>query len=158
MKDSNLSPETLIAQALGEIDPVSGALAPPITLSTNFEQAPDGSYHQDRVYSRADNPTYEHAERMLAMLEGAAGGCILFASGMAAATAVFQSLIPGDHVVVSRMLYWGVRKWLAEFGMSWGPELAHKRHIERGMQHTCHLVGYRHTAAWQSQYDRMPLG
>ena len=120
MKDSNLSPETLIAQALGEIDPVSGALAPPIILSTNFEQAADGSYHQDRVYSRADNPTYEQAERMLAMLEGAAGGCILFASGMAAATAVFQSLIPGDHVVVSRMLYWGVRKWLAEFGMSWG--------------------------------------
>lgn len=120
MKDSNLSPETLIAQALGEIDPVSGALAPPISLSTNFEQAADGSYHQGRVYSRADNPTYEQAERMLAMLEGAAGGCILFASGMAAATAVFQSLIPGDHVVVSRMLYWGVRKWLAEFGLSWG--------------------------------------
>src|SRR5689334_3392946 len=120
MKDSNLSPETLIAQALGEIDPVSGALAPPISLSTNFEQAADGSYHQGRVYSRADNPTYEQAERMLAMLEGAAGGCILLASGMAAATAVFQSLIPGDHVVVSRMLYWGVRKWLAEFGMSWG--------------------------------------
>lgn len=120
MKDSTLSPETLIAQALGEIDPVSGALAPPISLSTNFEQAADGSYHQGRVYSRADNPTYEQAERMLAMLEGADGGCILFASGMAAATAVFQSLIPGDHVVVSRMLYWGVRKWLAEFGMSWG--------------------------------------
>lgn len=120
MKGSDLSPETLIAQALGEIDPVSGALAPPISLSTNFEQAADGSYHQGRVYSRADNPTYEQAERMLAMLEGAAGGCILFASGMAAATAVFQSLIPGDHVVVSRMLYWGVRKWLAEFGLSWG--------------------------------------
>ena len=123
MKDSNLSPETLIAQALGEIDPVSGALAPPISLSTNFEQAADGSYHQGRVYSRADNPTYEQAERMLAMLEGAAGGCILFASGMAAATAVFQSLIPRDHVVVSRMLYWGVRKWLAEFGLSWGLDI-----------------------------------
>ena len=36
-------------------------------------------------------------------------------SGMAAATAVFQSLLPGDHVLVSRVLYWGVRKWLAEF-------------------------------------------
>jgi len=56
---------------------------------------------------------------MLAMLEGA-NGCILFASGMAAAIAVFQSLVPGDHVVVARMLYWGVRKWLAEFGMTWG--------------------------------------
>ncbi|HEY4166550.1 MAG TPA: PLP-dependent aspartate aminotransferase family protein [Reyranella sp.] len=121
MKGSRLSPETLMAQALGEIDPVTGALAPPISLSTNFEQAADGSYHQGRVYSRADNPTYEQAERMLALLEGtAAGNCILFASGMAAAIAVFQSLVPGDHVVVARMLYWGVRKWLAEFGMTWG--------------------------------------
>ena len=39
---------------------------------------------------------------------------------MAAATAVFQSLLPGDHVVVARVLYWGVRKWLAEFGLTWG--------------------------------------
>ena len=110
----------MIAQALGEIDSTTGALTPPISVSTNFEQAADGSYHQDRVYSRADNPTYEQAERMLALLEGAAGGCLLFASGMAGATAVFQSLLPGDHVVVARVLYWGVRKWLAEFGLSWG--------------------------------------
>lgn len=123
MKGSRLSLETQVAQALGEIDPVTGALAPPISLSTNFEQAPDGSYHQGRVYSRADNPTYEQAERMLAMLEGASGGCILFASGMAAAIAVFQSLVPGDHVVVARMLYWGVRKWLAEFGLTWGLDI-----------------------------------
>jgi cystathionine gamma-synthase len=44
----------------------------------------------------------------------------MFASGMAAATAVFQSLLPGDHVLVSRVLYWGVRKWLAEFALTWG--------------------------------------
>ena len=42
---------------------------------------------------------------------------------MAAAIAVFQSLLPGDHVVVARMLYWGVRKWLAEFGLSWGLDI-----------------------------------
>ena len=119
MKGSQLSPETLVAQALGEVDPLSGALVPPISLATNYEQAPDGSYHQGRVYTRADNPTYEQAERMLAMLEGGSH-CILFASGMAAAIAVFQSLLPGDHVVVARVLYWGVRKWLAEFALSWG--------------------------------------
>ncbi len=45
---------------------------------------------------------------------------MLFASGNAAATAVFQSLVPGDHVLVSRILYWGIRKWLAEFAVSWG--------------------------------------
>jgi cystathionine gamma-synthase len=102
-----VSGETLAAQALGEVDPVSGALAPVINPSTNYEQQADGSYRQDRQYTRADNPTFEHAERLLAALEGAGCACALFASGMAAATAVFQSLLPGDHVLVSRVLYWG---------------------------------------------------
>jgi cystathionine gamma-synthase len=114
----SLSPQTLAAQALGETDPVTGAVAPPVILSTNYEQQPDGSYPQSRVYTRADNPTSEHAERLLAALEG--GECVLFGSGMAAVTAVFQSLLPGDHVLVSRVLYWGVRKWLAEFALTWG--------------------------------------
>src|SRR6201981_1896143 len=118
MEHRSLSPQTLAAQALGETDPVSGALAPVITMSTNYEQQPDGSYPQGRAYTRADNPTSEYAERLLAALEG--GECALFSSGMAAVTAVFQSLLPGDHVLVSRVLYWGVRKWLAEFGLTWG--------------------------------------
>ncbi|PON11196.1 hypothetical protein C2W62_46105, partial [Candidatus Entotheonella serta] len=71
------------------------------------------------VYARADNPTFDPAERLLAQLEGGAD-CVLLSSGNAAATAVFQSLVPGDHVLVSRILYWGIRKWLAEFAVSWG--------------------------------------
>ena len=67
------------------------------SAATTYEQQPDGSYHQDRVYTRADNPTYEQAERLLAALEGGCD-CALFASGMAAATAIFQCLRPGDHV------------------------------------------------------------
>ncbi len=120
MEQRTLSPETLAAQALGDVDPSSGGLAPIINLSTNYEQLPDGSYHQDRVYTRADNPTYESAEHLLAALEGAGCACALFSSGMAAATAVFQALLPGDHVLVARVLYWGVRKWLAEFALTWG--------------------------------------
>ena len=120
MEHRRVSPETLAAQAMGEVEPVSGGLAPVINPSTNYEQAADGTYRQDRAYTRADNPTYESAERLLAALEGPGSACALFASGMAAATAVFQSLLPGDHVLVSRVLYWGVRKWLAEFALTWG--------------------------------------
>ena len=98
---------------------MSGDLVPAIHMSTTFERQTDGSYLQDRVYTRADNPTFEHAERLLAALEGGSS-CALFASGMAATTAIFQSLVPGDHVLVARVLYWGVRKWLAEFGLTWG--------------------------------------
>jgi cystathionine gamma-synthase len=117
---TSLSPETLAAQALGDVDALSGGLTPVINPSTSYEQQPDGSYRQDRVYTRADNPTYEIAEGLLAAMEGAGCACALFASGMAAATAVFQALLPGDHVLVSRVLYWGVRKWLAEFALTWG--------------------------------------
>jgi cystathionine gamma-synthase len=116
---SRLSPETLAAQALGTVDPGSGALVPPIHLSTTYERGPDGAYQSGRAYTRADNPTYDHAEQLLAILEGGAA-CALFASGNAAATAIFQSLLPGDHVLVARVLYWGIRKWLAEFAVSWG--------------------------------------
>ena len=114
-----LSPETLAAQALGEVDPASGALSPAIHPSTIYERNPDGTYKSGLAYTRADNPTYDHAERLLAALEGGVA-CMLFGSGMAAATAIFRSLLPGDHVLVSRILYWGVRKWLAEFAVSWG--------------------------------------
>lgn len=119
MTHEGLSPETLAAQACGEADPVSGALVPPIHPSTIYEANPDGTARDGIAYTRADNPTYDHAERLLAALEGGAAG-MLFASGSAAATAVFQSLLPGDHVLVSRILYWGIRRWLAEFGMAWG--------------------------------------
>ena len=114
-----LSPETLTAQCLGDIDAATGALAPPIHPATTYERSPDGSYASGLIYTRADNPTYDPAERLLARLEGGAD-CALFASGNAAVTAVFQTLVPGDHVLVSRMLYWGVRTWLAEFAVSWG--------------------------------------
>ncbi len=117
--DAPLSPETLAAQAMGDVDPTTRALVPPIHPATTYERFPDGSYQEERVYTRADNPTYDPAETLIARLEGGAA-CILLASGNAAATAVFQTLLPGDHVLVARILYWGIRKWLAEFAMSWG--------------------------------------
>jgi len=116
---TRLSPETLAAQALGQVDQGSGAISPPIHPSTIYEVNPDGTSPTGLAYTRADNPTYDHAERLLAALEGGAS-CMLFGSGNAAATAVFQSLLPGDHVLVSRILFWGIRKWLAEFAVTWG--------------------------------------
>lgn len=39
---------------------------------------------------------------------------MVLASGMAAATCVFLSLAPGDHVVAPRVMYWALRDWLAK--------------------------------------------
>ncbi len=127
-RDSNererrtLSPETLAAQALGRVDAVTRALVPAIHPSTTYERDADGGYSSGRGYTRPHNPTYDEPEALLAALEGG-NDCLLFASGMAAATAVFQSLLPGDHVVASRVMYWALRTWLVDFAVSWGLEV-----------------------------------
>jgi cystathionine gamma-synthase len=114
-----LQPATLAAQALGWVDPTTRAIIPPIHLATTFIRDPDNQYRTGRAYGRADNPTYDHPEALLARLEGGAA-CLSFASGMAAATAVFLALQPGDHVVAPTVMYWGLRKWLAGFARAWG--------------------------------------
>ena len=45
---------------------------------------------------------------------------MLFASGQAAAGAVFQALAPGDRVLAPRNMYWALRKWLLDFAAPWG--------------------------------------
>lgn len=105
-------PETLAAQALGWIDEATRAISPPIHLSTTFIRDPDNQYRSGRGYIRADNPGFDQAEALLSALEGGAAS-FLFASGMAAATAVFLGLEPGAHVIAPKVMYWSLRNWLA---------------------------------------------
>jgi cystathionine gamma-synthase len=114
-----VKPETLAAQALHVIDPITGSLIPPLHTSTTY--ARDEAYRLlgSPMYARDDNPTFRAAEDVLAQLEGGADA-LLFASGMAAATTVFQALTaPGAHVVVQRMIYWGLRSWITGFAAQW---------------------------------------
>ena len=111
--------DTLLAQAGGGIDEVTGGVIHPIQPSTTFIRDPDNAYRRGFGYARDENPTYAPAETVLAALEGGAEA-LLFASGMAAATAVFQALDPGAHALVPRVMYWGLRKWLLETGTRWG--------------------------------------
>ncbi len=117
-----LKPATLAAQALGWIDEPSHAIIPAIHPSTTYIRDSDNQYRNGRSYSRDDNPSYDQAEALLKALEGGAG-CLVFPSGMAAATAVFQALKPGDHVIAQSVMYWGLRKWLVEFAGDWGLKL-----------------------------------
>jgi len=108
-----LKRSTLAAQALGWIDPTTRALVPPIHTSAPYERAPDSSYPGGRTYTRDDNPTYDRAEALLSELEGGAAS-LLFSSGMAAATTVFETLALGDHVVAPEQMYWTIRVWLQD--------------------------------------------
>jgi cystathionine gamma-synthase len=113
-------PRTLAAQALGKIDPVTRGVVPPIHVSTTFIRDEDNGYSTGFVYGRPDNETVREAEAVLAMLEQAGAGALLFGSGMAAATAAFQALDPGDHIVAPRVMYWALRSWLMTEAKRWG--------------------------------------
>ena len=115
-------PATQAAQALGRVDPRTRAIVPGIEPATTFLRDPDGGYASGRIYGRADNPTFEPAEALLSELEGGAAS-LLFASGTAAALAVFQALEPGDHVIIPRAMYWALRAWLLEQAARWGLEV-----------------------------------
>ena len=110
---SKLKRSTLAAQALGWRDSITGSLVPPLIASAPYERAADGSYTAGRIYTRDQNPTYDQAEALLAELECGAGA-MLFSSGMAAATTVFETLESGSHVVAQRNMYWTIRRWLEE--------------------------------------------
>jgi cystathionine gamma-synthase len=107
------APATLAAQALGWIDPTTRDLVPPIHPSVSYERGEDGSHPGGHSYGRDQNPTYDQAEALITALEGGAEA-MLFASGMAAATTLFEALEPGAHVIAPRQMYWTIQLWLRD--------------------------------------------
>ena len=123
MPDHPLAPATLAAQGLGFIEPVTKAIVQPIHVSTTFERDADNQYSAGRCYSRADNPSYDQVEATLTALEQGTDA-LVFSSGMAAATACFLALDPGDHVIAPTIMYWALRNWLTTFARRWGLEVS----------------------------------
>jgi cystathionine gamma-synthase len=120
--DPPYSRRTLAAQALGGTDAATRAVVPPIHVATTFIRDPDNQYRSGNVYGRPDNATVREAEAIVAMLEGAEAALVL-GSGMSAASCVFLALAPGDHVVVPKVMYWGLRNWLLTDARQWGLEV-----------------------------------
>jgi len=112
---ANWHPATKTAQALGWIDPQTGALIPPLQASTTFLRDPDNQYSRGFSYTRDQSPADDQAEALLAELEHGQAA-MLFSSGNAAAAAVFQSLPAGSHIIAPKVMYWGLRQWLLEIG------------------------------------------
>ena len=93
-------------------DKETGAVSPPIHLTSTFEQESVGN---DRGfdYSRGGNPTRKRLEDNIAALEQGTYG-LMFASGMAATTALFQTLSSGDHVIIGHNVYGGTYRMSAK--------------------------------------------
>jgi cystathionine gamma-synthase len=136
--------ETLAIQSTLMPDANAGAVVPPIYLSTTFEREADGSYNHDYVYSRADNPNRKLLESSLAALENGAVA-VSFASGMAATTALFQSLKSGDHLVVPNDAYYATNVLITEVFMQWGltmtkVDMTDFQQIKSAIQHNTKLI------------------
>ncbi len=88
-----------------EPDAQTGAVIPPIHLTSTFAQETPG-VHKGFEYSRTGNPTRQRLETALASLDGGAHG-LAFASGNAATDAILKLLRPGDGVLAGNDLYGG---------------------------------------------------
>ena len=114
--------DTLAVHAGAEPDPETGAVAPPIQLSTTFvHNHADGT--DAYSYQRKDNPTQHRLETALAALEGGESA-LAFASGMAAIAAVLDTLQRGQRVVVPEDCYVGTRGYVTEVLPERGVEVA----------------------------------
>ena len=111
--------ETLAVHAGQHIDSATGAVSPPIHLSTTFERDAEGTYSRGFMYIRNNNPNRQALEEGISALEGGVGAAA-FASGSAATSAIFQALAPGDHVLAHVDAYYGTTRLLREIFLRWG--------------------------------------
>ncbi len=115
--DSALHPATRALDGGLRPDPVTGAIAPGISMSVNNVFTPGGAGFSAEgagdltdlpyLYARWTNPTVRDLERRLASLEEAEDA-LATATGVAAIAATFLALLKsGDHLIVSDVCYAG---------------------------------------------------
>ncbi|MDQ2833595.1 MAG: PLP-dependent aspartate aminotransferase family protein [Acidobacteriota bacterium] len=101
-------------------DELTGAVNVPIYLTSTYQQEEIGK-NKGHEYARLTNPTRDALEESLCSLEGGTSAHV-FASGMAAITALCTMMKTGDHVVCSDNVYGGTGrlfdKVLANYGLT----------------------------------------
>jgi cystathionine gamma-synthase len=108
--------DTRAVHAGQDPDPATGAVVPPLSLSTTFAQQGVGG-HQGYEYSRSGNPTRTALETCLASLEGARHA-LAYASGLAAEDDVLRLVPPGGRVLLGNDVYGGTFRLIDKV---WGP-------------------------------------
>ncbi|QEO13953.1 cystathionine gamma-synthase [Agromyces intestinalis] len=101
-------------------DPTTGAVIPPVYLTSTYVQDGIGGLRNGYEYSRGGNPTRTALETQLAALEGGIRG-LSFASGLAAEDALLRTVLrPGDHVVIGNDVYGGTHRLIRRIFGEWG--------------------------------------
>ena len=112
--------DTRAIHAGQEFDPTTGAVIPPVYLTSTYVQDGIGGLRNGYEYSRGGNPTRTALETQLAALEGGIRG-LSFASGLAAEDALLRTVLaPGDHVVIGNDVYGGTHRLIRKVFGGWG--------------------------------------
>jgi cystathionine gamma-synthase len=104
-----------------EPDPRTGAVIPPLHLSSTFAQDGVGGLREGGFeYARSANPTRTALQECLAALEGGRHG-LAFGSGMGAADVLLRTALrPGDHLVLPHDAYGGTFRLVDKVLTGWG--------------------------------------
>ena len=121
-KKNGLSPRSIAAQAGRRTDEENGAVVPPLHVSATFQRDANYELPAGFLYGRCGNPTVSAAEEAIARLEGA-DAARLFGTGMAAIAAVFETVPPGGHVVLPKVMYFANHPLIAGLAESRGFEI-----------------------------------
>ncbi|EYT64656.1 MULTISPECIES: cystathionine gamma-synthase [Curtobacterium] len=106
-----------------EPDETTGAVIPPIHLTSTYVQDGVGGMRNGYEYSRAGNPTRDSLQVLLADLDGGVAASS-FASGLAAEDALLRAaLVPGGRVVMGNDVYGGTHRLVSRLHVPWGVEL-----------------------------------
>ncbi|AJM78121.1 cystathionine gamma-synthase [Rathayibacter toxicus] len=112
--------DTRAIRAGQEFDPTTGAVVPPLYLTSTFVQDGIGGFRGGYEYGRAANPTRDSVQELIASLEGA-DVAYSFSSGLAAEDTLLRAaLAPGDHIVLGNDAYGGSYRLIDRVHGSWG--------------------------------------
>ena len=123
----------------------SRAVTPPLILSTTFERGENGTdYPGGYLYSRYDTPNRHSLELKLASME-AGTEAICFSSGLAASAALFQTLKPGDHLILADDTYFAIRSQLDQLFSAYQisytlTDLTHPSRVENAIQPNTRMI------------------
>jgi cystathionine gamma-synthase len=107
-----------------EFDPSTGAIIPPVYLTSTFVQDGIGGFRGGYEYARGGNPTRDSLQELLASLEGGSQA-FSFASGLAAEDTLLRGILkPGDHIVMGNDVYGGTHRLVNRVFVPWGVRLS----------------------------------
>ncbi|RDI00185.1 cystathionine gamma-lyase [Curtobacterium sp. AG1037] len=115
--------DTRAVHAGQDPDATTGAVIPPIHVTSTYVQDGVGNMRNGYEYSRGGNPTRDALQTLLADLDGGVAA-YSFASGLAAEDALLRAYLePGARVVMGNDVYGGTHRLVNRLHVPWGVEL-----------------------------------